>query len=143
MKTSAFDAQKALYDALVGAAGLAGVPVYLGSVTGQVPEEFVYVAGEIDTGNQDYELSALSAKLETYDLRVEAFTQYSSDDFELIQTRLDAISTSIENAVHANSTLSGTVMLAQVSRFRMEEAVYEGSRQGLLTMWIGCEAWLA
>lgn len=142
MNTSAYTAQSALVTALTNNAGLTGVPVYDGGITGQVPEEWVVVSGEVENGQQDYELSALAAKMERYDLRIEVFTQYATDEWGMVRDRLRTLAAAVADVVHTNSTLTGSVMLASLGRFRIEEAVYEGTRQGLMTLWVTCEAWL-
>ena len=143
MRTSAFGAQRALYDLIVADPALVGVVCYYGGVVGQVPEEFISISGEVENGSQQYEASGLVAKSETYDLRVEIFTQFATVDYVLVQERLRDLSTPIERIIHDNPTLNGTVMLASVGRFRMEEAVYEGMRQGLLTVWVTVDSWLS
>lgn len=144
--STAWTARDNLFTLVSGLAIVQGPPpiiTYNGSPFGEFPEEFITVTGEIESGEQEWAASALAAKEETYDLRIESFTSYATDDLSLVTNRLEAIGQAIEVGLKADYTLGGAVMLAHVARFRVEESIYENKRQGLLTQWVRCNGWLA
>lgn len=138
--SKAYAAQDAL-KALIATA-LPTVQVSLGTPA-RMPEEAVWVSGEIDDWAQAYAVSGLQASDETFTLRVHCLTTWTGD-YAGMRARIKTLSDSIETAVKAAPTLSGAVELIRPDSFVLEEALVDDRRrQGLLTIFFACRAWLA
>lgn len=144
MNSNIYDAQDALKTLITNAPALAGVTKSLGTpLKLETLKEVVWVSGEVSEWNQDYRVSGLQAKDETFQLRVHCLVT-KTGDFKAARDRAKSFATAVEDVVAANHTLSGTVELAQVRSGAIEEARLDDTKhQVLITVYINCRAWLS
>lgn len=121
-----WDVQDALYDLLVYTMqedpATARVRVTLGTPL-KMTDEDVWVSGEVQDWTQNYIVSGLAAKEETFTLRICIAVQRLGLDYVPIRDRARYIGTRIENAIHNDPTLSGNALLARVASPILEEAL--------------------
>lgn len=140
MRTQVWAAQAALYDMLKAATYPGRLSVSLG-VPGRMETDVVWVSGEVDDWRAEYRTSGLAAKDEEFDLRVHVFVSRLGTYADAI-ARLRALGEVVEDTIHSDYTLDGTVMLSRVNRSQLEESVSEDGRARgvLLTLWVRCDA---
>jgi hypothetical protein len=140
MRSQVWAAQAALYDDLKAATFPGRLQVALG-VPGRMETDIVWVSGEVDDWRAEYRTSGLAAKDEEFDLRVHVFVSRMGTYADAV-ARLRALGEVVEDTVHADYTLGGTVMLAKITRSQLEESVSEDGRARgvLLTLWVRCAA---
>ena len=140
MRTQVWAAQAALYDALKAATYPGRVSVSLG-IPGRLETDVVWVSGEVDDWRAEYRTSGLAAKDEEFDLRVHVFVSRLGT-YADATARLRALGEVVEDTIHADYTLDGSVMLSRVNRSQLEESVSEDGRARgvLLTLWVRCNA---
>lgn len=104
----------------------------------------VWVGGEVDTWNSQYRVSGLVAKDEEFTLRVYVYA-VKLGGYEDARNRVRALSEVVEDALAADPTLGGTVMLATIERGGMAEAIMDDGRrrQVLLTLYVNCSAFVS
>lgn len=140
MRSQVWAAQDALYTALSGATYPGRVSVDLG-VPGRLEQDHVWVSGEVDEWAALYRTSGLAAKDESFSIRVHIYSTRLGG-YTDARDRVQELGEVVEDAVGADYTLSGTVMLAKISRSQLEESITdEGRSRGLLlTFWVECMA---
>lgn len=140
MRSQVWAAQVALYDALDAATYPGRVSVDLG-VPGRLETDHIWVSGEVDEWSAQYRTSGLAAKDETFALRVHVYSARLGG-YTDARDRVRELGEVVEDAVHADYTLDGSVMLAKISRSQLEESITdEGRSRGLLlTFWVDCSA---
>lgn len=140
MRSRIWEAQDALYAALEGATYPGRVSVDLG-VPARLETDHVWVSGEVDDWSADYRTSGLAAKDESFTIRVHIYSTRLGGYLDA-RDRVRELGQVIENAVTADYTLDGTVMLAKITRSQLEESITdEGRSRGLLlTFWVECAA---
>jgi len=143
MNSKLYDAQDALKAILDDAEGLAGITKSLGTPLKLSDlKDVVWVSGEVEDWNQDYRVTSLLAKDETFVLRVHCLTSITGD-YRAARNRVKSFAEAVEAVVSENYTLNGTVELAQIRSGAMEEARLDERRhQALITLYISCRAWL-
>lgn len=118
--------------------------VTLGNPTGDPLPENVWVSGQVDDWNTDYRVSGLGAKDETFVLRVSVVVIRLGTEYIKARQRVEELSQSIEQAIHAHPTLQDTVMLAKITSFRLEDSLVDERRRGVgLNIYVTCQAWLS
>lgn len=140
-----WDAQDALYALVSDAVTLhpREGQVTLGNPIGDLLPENVWVSGQVDDWTTDYRVSGLGAKDETFTLRVSIAVIRLGTEYLTARDRVNEIAQTIEQALHANPTLSNTVMLAKISSFRLEDTLVDERRRGVgLNIYVTCQAWL-
>jgi hypothetical protein len=131
-------AQDALYAALQGAS-LGIVPGY-GHPT-DFADDNVWVDGEVEDWVQEYEVSGLGPKDETFGLLVVVMCIRMGTYLDT-RNAVKALEALVVPAAEADPTLGGTVMLAQASRRRMEETLLDDRQRAVkLSITIACRAW--
>lgn len=140
MRSQVWAAQVALYDALDAATYPGRVSVDLG-VPGRLETDHIWVSGEVDEWSAQYRTSGLAAKDESFALRVHVYSTRLGG-YTDARDRVRELGEVVEDAVHGDYTLDGSVMLAKISRSQLEESITdEGRSRGLLlTFWVDCSA---
>lgn len=139
MPTAIWDAQDALLEAVRGNV-TAGVPVTLGSPADK-QKTHVWISGDVDVWEQDYRTSGLGAKDETFVLQVEALVMRNASDYATPRAKMQTLLGEIEDAIAADPTLGGSVMLAQVERITMDEGVTDDKERAIgATVFVRCSA---
>lgn len=140
MRSQVWVAQDALYAALDSATYPGRVSVDLG-VPGRLEQDHIWVSGEVDEWAALYRTSGLAAKDESFTIRVHIYSTRLGG-YTDARARVQELGEVVEDAVGADYTLDGTVMLAKISRSQLEESITdEGRSRGLLlTFWVECSA---
>lgn len=142
--TALYDAQDALLALVKGLDSIGGWRVDLGFPAGaNVQAKHVWVAGDVDDATQQFGLSGLAAKDETFDLRVHVVATAKARTFDVPRDRVRVIGDELAAALVADFTLGGVVELAQVSSVRVDDAQPdESTRQVMHTATVTCRSWL-
>lgn len=142
--TALYDAQDALLAVVKALDSIGGWKVDLGfPAAANVQAKHVWVAGDVDDATQKFGISDLSAKDETFDLRVHVVATAKAKSFDVPRDRVKAIADELAAALVADFTLGGVVELAQVSSVRVDEAQPdESTRQVMHTATVTCRSWL-
>lgn len=143
MRSSLWDAQDALYAALVAATWPdRHVQLSLGRPA-NLERDAVWVSGEVDNWTAQHRVSGLVAKDEEFTLRVYVYA-VRLGTYEDARDRVKALAEVVEDTVYASQTLDDTVMLATVDRGGMAEAIMDDGRrrQVLLTLYVNCSAFI-
>lgn len=142
--TAIYTAQDALYDLVKGLDSIGGWKVDLGfPASANVQRRHVWVAGDITDARQEFGLSDLSEKDETFELRVHVVATTKGNDYVTARDRVKVLTDELKEAVNADFTLGGVVMLAQVSTVAVDEAQpSDADRQVMETVTVTCNAWL-
>lgn len=152
--TTSFDAQDALYAALLARKALPGNPLQSGvtpagvEITlggpGTYEKEHVWIAGDIEPYTSDYQVSGLETKDETYELRVHIIVTRQVRTYVEVRDRAKVILREIERAVASDVFLGGCpITLASIARYQVEEAIPSEqpmTRQVLLSVWVRVRA---
>ena len=139
MGTRLWQAQDALVTALRGTL-TGGVPITLGAPADK-QQTHVWVSGDVDQWEQNFRTSGLGAKDESFVLQVEALVMRNSSDYATPRARMQTLIDEIEQAVSADHTLGGSVMLAQIERITMDEGVTDERQRAIgCTVFVRCEA---
>lgn len=140
MRSQVWQAQEALYAALNSATWPGSVQVDLGTPA-NMERDSVWVSGEVDDWAAEYRTSGLAAKDEQFALRVHALSKRLGNYLDA-RDRVKALGEVVEDAVAADHTLDGTVMLATIERSQLEDSLGEDgrTRMVLLTLWVRCAA---
>lgn len=93
--------------------------------------ENVWISGEVDTWDQNYTISGLRAKDEAFTLRVCIAVQRLGTAYAPLRDRVQEIGSLIENAIFANPTLGGVVLLAQVKPNTLEEGLVGDNKRAV------------
>lgn len=143
MNSKLYDAQDELKSLLIGAPDLAGVPKHLGTpIKLDTLREVVWISGEVEEWNQEYRVTGLQAKDESFTIKVHVLVT-KSGDYEATRNRARALAAAVEETISANYTLNDTVELAQIRAGAVEEArLDDRQHQVLITLYINCRAWL-
>lgn len=141
-------AQDALRQALAQALTPVAVLVELGTphpdtVTGAATRVWLPLADPGASHTQQYTLSGLTAKSETWEQDVVVFTQTLGDDAALARSKLDDVLWPLLNAVAGDPHLGGAVELAEVTSIVRDEAHPERAlRQVAAVITVKLTAWL-
>jgi hypothetical protein len=144
-------AQDAAADALLDQVGRAvdnlalawQPPVDLGFPAGGVQRDHVWVAGDVGDDEQTFAVSSLTAKDETFTLRVHVVCTRDTEDFTDARDDAKTVADAVEDRIHTYYTLGGVVQLAEVTGVETDEAVPSMStRQVMKTLTVACRAWL-
>lgn len=143
-RTQAWAAQDALLTALQAQSWPVGVNPTLGTPA-RMESDSVWVSGEVEAWNAEYRVSGLRQKDETFTLRIHCLATRLGGDYASLRARLEEFGGIVEDAVEADHTLDGTVMLATITSQQVEETILEDGRrrQGLLTFFVECQAFVA
>ena len=142
-RTKAWDAQDALLALLQAQTWPDNIRPALGTPA-RMDGDAVWVSGEVDDWNAEYRVSGLAQKDETFVPRVHCLVTRLGTFVEL-RDRLESLGALVEDAIGQSYSLSGTVMLATIKQQQVEETMLDDGRrrQGLLTFFIECEAFVA
>jgi hypothetical protein len=140
MRSQIWQAQDALYQALSNATWPGSVQVDLATPP-NMERDSVWVSGEVDDWSAEYRTSGLAAKDENFVLRVHVLSKRLGN-YTDARDRVKALGEVVEDAVGADHTLAGTVMLATIERSQLEDSLGEDgrTRMVLLTLWVRCRA---
>lgn len=143
VRSKLWDAQEALFHLVddrlkLGKDG----QVTFGNPTELLPEN-VWISGEVDDWNTDWRVSGLAAKDESFTLRISIAVIRLGTDYQVARERVRELGREVEDAISADPTLSGIVMLAKISSFRLEDTLVDDRRRGVgLNIYVSCQAWL-
>lgn len=142
MRTAAFSAQDALYAAIDAATYPGEVTRSLG-VPARLEHDLVWVAGRIDDIANEYRVSGLGAVDERFTLNVHVFSRRRGTLAD-VRDRAVELADAVDDALTADPTLGGTVMLATVVRRTAEESIDEDGRARgfLISLYVECSAYL-
>lgn len=106
-------------------------------------DENVWVSGEVDDWNTDWQVSGLQAKDETFTLRVSIVVQHLGTDYLPSRQRVQEIGELVEQAIAADHTLGGVCELARIASFRLEDTLMGDNKRGVgLSIFVNCRTWL-
>jgi hypothetical protein len=139
-----YEAQTALLGLLQASTPLARIAKGLGAPA-KFEQDHVWVSGEVDEWQRDYRQSGLASMDEQFTLRVHVLVRRSGATYGEVLTRVRVLAEAVEDAVNADYTLGGAVMLATVQRGTIDEAAGgDGrSRAVLMTLHVRCDAHVA
>ena len=142
-RTQAWAAQDGLLELLQAQTWPGNLRPSLGTPA-SMERDTVWVSGEVDDWNAEYRVSGLAQKDETFVLRVHCLVT-RLESFVELRAGLEALGALVEDAIGADYTLGGSVMQATVRQQQVEETMLDDGRrrQGLLTFFIECEAFVA
>jgi hypothetical protein len=142
MRSKVWEAQDALYAAIDAADFPGRLSVSLG-LPGRFEPDNVWVSGEVDDWTSEYRASGLQSKEEVFDLKVNVYVTRLGT-YTDARDRCKEIGQVVEDAVAADFTLNGTVMLATIRRSQIEETVTEDGRARgvLLTLYVRCDSYV-
>jgi hypothetical protein len=142
--TAVFDAQDAIHEMVRGLDSIGGWKVDLGFPQGaNVQNKHVWVNGETDDAAQVWGLSDLTAKDETFQVRVHVVATAKAKDYATPRDKVKAVTAELASALNDDYTLGGVVMQAAVTNTRVDDAQPdESTRQVMHTLTITCQAWL-
>lgn len=141
MATSTITAYRsALQAKLAARAGLAGVQISYGMPTGALSREHI-LFGEVNA-TQEYRTvgGASGLKYENYDMTVHVGVVREGRQQQQADERALVIMTEIESAIRSDPSCSNTVLVSQLSAYRLEPITSEQSRLTLLTLTITVQA---
>ena len=103
----------------------------------------VWISGEVDDWPLDYAVSGYRQMDESYVLRIHILATRLGTYTDL-REKLATYGGKVETAVVTNYTLGGAVAQARIDRRSLEETLADDgrTRQGLLTFWVRCTAWV-
>lgn len=126
MRSTAFDAQEALYDRLDAATWPGRVTITLGTPL-NLEADHVWVSGSVDDYPSDYRISGLGQRDERYTLRVHVWAKRLGQ-YRDARDRAAALAEVAEDVITGDHTLTGTVDLATLNRYTVEDAVDQDGR---------------
>lgn len=141
MATSTITAYRsALQAKLAARAGLAGVQISYGMPTGALSREHI-LFGEVNA-TQEYRTvgGASGLKYENYDMTIHVGVVREGRQQQQADERALAIMTEIESAIRSDPSCSNTVLVSQLSAYRLEPITSEQSRLTLLTLTVTVQA---
>lgn len=143
VRSRLWDAQEALYHLIDDTLKLGkDGQVSFGNPIELLPEN-VWVSGEVDDWNTDWRVSGLAAKDENFTLRISIAVIRLGTDYQSTRDRVRELGREIEDAISVDPTLGGTVMLAKIASFRLEDTLVDDRRRGVgLNIYVNCQAWL-
>lgn len=141
MQSQLWDAQDALLAALEGSATLAKVTKGLGA-PGKFEREHVWISGEVDDWTLNYRQSGLVARDEDFGLRIHVLVTRTGVKYADSRARVIELGQAVEDAIAADYTLGGAVMLATIERNTIDESTGGDGRTRsiLLTINVRCRA---
>jgi hypothetical protein len=144
MTTSLWTAQDALRSQMLAQAAFAAVGVDLGTPSTR-DSDTVYISGSVTSWAQEYGVSSLAFKDETFTLQVVMqFARLGATYVEmrdLIAPYLEALNQAVRGT-DGRSDLGNAVMLAQIADLElMEDVLDERTRQLTAVARIDCRAW--
>lgn len=141
IRTRLWSAQDGLLTRLLAESWPNDVTPVLG-IPGRLERDSVWISGEVDSWNAEHRVSGLTARDETFELRIHVLATRLGGDYATIRSAIQTYAALVENALYADPTLGGSVMLATVRAQQLEESmVDERRRSGLLTYFVTCEAY--
>lgn len=142
--TAVYTAQDALLDLIRGLDSIGGWKVDLGfPAAANVQTKHIWLAGDIRDHDQVFAISSLQAKDETFLLRVHVVNTSRDNTYRVPRDKVRIITDELEQAINADWTLGGAVMLAEVRNIEWDEAIPEQStRQVMATVTVACRTWL-
>lgn len=138
-------AQDGLKTLLAARAGLDGVPVDVGYPKGGPKREHLWITGEVEDWNQEWETTAVANApvRERFTLILEVYVIKRGASFDDVRSRLLELVGEAEATVRADFTLNGAVAVATLAGGRIQEGVLEGQREMHAEVRIACDADLA
>jgi hypothetical protein len=140
MATSTIPALKGNLVALLKArTGLTGVQVSYGPPLPNPSREFIWCGKA--TGEQAW-MTVAKTKSEEYELEIVILVLREGADMQAADERCFALFAELENALRADTTVSGAVADATVAGFELGEFATDSSREASLTVQVACKAWI-
>lgn len=135
-------AQEALYDLLKASSGLADSQVTYGAPL-RFEDENIWVHGSVEDWNANYQVSGLTAKDESFTLRVSIAVVRLGDEYLKPRDRVKALGEVVEDIIATHRTLGGTCELAVIERVVMEDSMTDERHRAVgITLYVKCRAWL-
>ena len=128
----------ALLAALQARAGLSGVQLGYGMPPGSLQREHI-LFGLVDA-TQEYRALGTVRKFEDYTLTVFIGVSREGTDQQAADDRALALMAEVEEVLRADPTVSGTVLTAQVERYRLEPLASDTTREARITLEIQTRA---
>lgn len=142
MLSKVWDAQDALYDALVASGSFTDAQLTFGTPTRDQPV-MVWVHGQVDDWAMQYRVSGALAKDEQFTLRVSIAVTRLGVDYRPAREEVRALAQAVEDVVAADVTLGGVVELAVIERGQLEDSLVDDRHRGVgITLFVRCRAWL-
>lgn len=104
-------------------------------------QEAVWVSGSVDDWQQDWLLSNMTVKDESFVLAVRIVVSMTTADYTVVRGRLSTLMHAVTNAVAADWSIGGTCQMANVERLELAEGYDEGNRRRELgaTVYVRCK----
>lgn len=122
----------ALVTALSARAGLSGVQIVYGMPPGALQREHILL-GPVD-GTQEYRALGTARKFDDYTVTLYITAMREGTNQQAADERALAIMAEVEDEVRTDPTVGGTVLTAEVSRYRLEPLAGEGAREARITL---------
>jgi hypothetical protein len=136
MRSSVYDAQSALVGLLEGIPAASTANISLGHPARMGRRE-IWVGGDAEDWGVTYRQSGLAARDEEYVLRIHAFVMLTGADYTKVRDEVRTYTDAIEDALAANPTLGGAVMLATVTDPSLDEGIGQDGRSRMVLETLG------
>ena len=141
MVTSALWAAEDALATLLEAADLGAAKFTHGTPT-KFGRDNVWIDGEVEEWQAEWQVSGLGAKDETFGLKVVVLCARAALDYVTPRNAVRDLAVLVEDAIAADHTLGGTVELAATGTYRKEEALLDDQTRAVkLTLTVRCRAW--
>jgi hypothetical protein len=97
----------------------------------------IWVSGDAEEWGLQYRQSGLAARDEEYVLRINAFVMMTGADYEKVRDEVRTYTDAIEDALAADPTLGGAVMLATVTDASLDEGIGQDGRSRMVLETLG------
>lgn len=128
----------ALVALLQARAGLAGVQIGYGMPSGALQREHMLL-GTVDA-SQEYRAIGTTRKYEDYTATLHISVTREGTNQQAADERALALLAQVEAALRSDPTVSGTVLTAEIGRYRMEPLASETTREARITLEIQTRA---
>lgn len=136
MRSSVYASQNALVSLLEGVSALSSATVSLGHPA-RLGKREVWVGGDVEDWRVEYRQSGLVARDEEYTLRVSVLVTMTGASYEKVRDEVRTYTDAIEDALAADPTLGGEVMLATVVDPTLDEAIGQDGRSRMVLETLG------
>ena len=133
MATTTITAMRAALVTLLQArGGLSGVQIGYGMPPGALQREHILMG--LVEATQEYRALGTARKFEDYTVTVHISVMREGTDQQATDERALVLLAEVEAALRADPTVSGTVLTAEVGRYRLEPLASESTREARITL---------
>jgi len=122
----------ALITALAARAGLDGVQIGYGMPSGALQREHILL-GPVD-GTQEYRALGTARKFDDYTVSLFISVTREGTNQQAADERALALMAEVESELRTDPTVGGTVLTAEVSRYRLEPLASDTTREARITL---------